>query len=83
MADEQTMRENAAALEKMTKAQEAFMKSEFHMSKQDMIALDEDGWAELLDRLFDIEIDDENRGSSRTEQHDRIVSELITMMESV
>ena len=57
------------------------MAETFRLSKQDMISLDEDGWAELLDRLFDIEIEDENRSSSKTEKHDRIVSEIITMME--
>lgn len=81
MADPETMKENAETLEKMTKEQEAFMQETFHLSKQDMISLNEDGWAELLDRLFDIEIEDENRASSKTEKHDRIVSEIITMME--
>ena len=81
MADPETMKENAEALEKMTEEQEAFMQETFRLSKQDMISLDEDGWAELLDRLFDIEIEDENRASSKTEKHDRIVSEIITMME--
>ena len=81
MADPEIMKENAEALEKMTMEQEAFMQETFHLSKQDMISLDEDGWAELLDRLFDIEIEDENRASSKTEKPDRIVSEIITMME--
>ena len=81
MADSETMKENAEALEKMTEEQEVFMQETFRLSKQDMISLDEDGWAELLDRLFDIEIEDENRSSSKTEKHDRIVSEIITMME--
>ena len=72
MADSETMKENAEALEKMTKEQETFMQETFHLSKQDMISLDEDGWAE---------IEDENRASSKTEKHDRIVSEIITMME--
>lgn len=83
MADVQTMKENEAALAKMTSGQEAFMKKEFGLTKAEMIALDEDGWEELLDRLFDIEIEDENRGSAKTEKHDRIVSEIITMMENV
>ena len=74
MADPETMKENAEALEKMTEEQEVFMQETFRLSKQDMISLDEDGWAELLDRLFDIEIEDENRSSSKTEKHDRIVS---------
>ena len=81
MADSETMKENAEALEKMTKEQETFMQETFHLSKQDMISLDEDGWAELLDRLFDSEIEDENRATSMTENHDSIVSEIITMME--
>ena len=81
MADSETMKENAEALEKMTKEQETFMQETFHLSKQDMISLNEDGWAELLDRLFDIVIEDENRASSKTEKLDRIVSEIITMME--
>lgn len=83
MTDAETMRENGEALKKMTKEQETFMVREFHMNRKDMIALDEDGWAELLDRLFDMEIEDENRGSSKTAHHDRLVSEIITMMESV
>ncbi len=83
MADQETMKENAEALRSMTKDQEAFMQQEFHMTKQDMIALDEDGWAELLDQLFDIEIDDDNRSSAKTAKHDKIVSDLIDMMESV
>ena len=65
MADPETMKENAEALEKMTEEQEAFMQETFRLSKQDMISLDEDGWAELLDRLFDIEIEDENRSSCK------------------
>lgn len=77
------MKENAEALKGMTKDQEAFMQEQFHMSKDDMIALDEDGWAGLLDELFDIEIDDDNRGSSKTAKHDKIVSDIIDMMESV
>ena len=48
-----------------------------------MINLDEDGWAELLDNLFDIEIDDDNRSSAKTAKHDKIVSDIIDMMESV
>lgn len=83
MADQETMKENAEALKSMTKDQEDFMQQEFHMSKQDMIALDEDGWAELLDQLFDIEIDDDNRSSAKTARHDKIVSDIIDMMESV
>ena len=41
MADPEIMKENAEALEKMTKEQEAFMQETFHLSKQDMISLDE------------------------------------------
>lgn len=83
MTDAETMKENAEALRNMTKEQEAFMKEEFQISKEQMTALDEDAWEELLDRLFDIEIDDENRSSARTAKHDKIVSDIITMMESV
>ena len=83
MADEKTRRENEIALRNMTKDQESFMQEQFSMSKDDMISLDEDGWAELLDRLFDIEIEDDNRASKKTAKHDKIVSDIIDMMESV
>jgi len=83
MADEETRKENMQALKGMTKDQEAFMQDQFHLSKEDMINLDEDGWAELLDNLFDIEIDDDNRSSAKTAKHDKIVSDIIDMMESV
>ncbi len=83
MADEEIMKENAEALRGMTPDQEKLMKEEFGVSKEDMIALDEDGWAELLDRLFDTEIEDDNRMSSKTAKHDRMVSQIIDMMESV
>lgn len=83
MADAETMRENEEALRGMTREQEEFMKEQFHVSKEDMIALDEDGWAELQDRLFDIEIDDDNRSDAKAAKHDKIVSDIITMMENV
>ena len=83
MADAETRKENEEALRGMTKEQEDFMKDQFGLSRVDMTELDADGWEELLDRLFDIEIDDDNRSDAKTEKHDRIVSDIITMMESV
>lgn len=83
MADQTTREENEQALKAMTADQEALMKALYGLSKEQMIDLDEDGWAELLDRLFDLEIEDENRASAKTVKHDRMVSEIITMMESV
>jgi hypothetical protein len=78
--DDERIRENEQALRHMTKEQEQFLKKNFQLSKQDLILADDVLWEETLDRLFDMEIDNENHASEKTARRDRIVSDLITMM---
>ena len=47
---------------------------------EELIEADDELWEETLDRLFDMEIDNENHASEKTARRDRIVSDLITMM---
>ena len=75
--DDERIRENERALRHMTKEQEQFLKKNFHLTKQELIDV---LWEETLDRLFDMEIDNENHASEKTARRDRIVSDLITMM---
>lgn len=78
--DDERIRENERALRHMTKEQEQFLKKSFHLTKQELIEADDVLWEETLDRLFDMEIDNENHASEKTARRDRIVSDLITMM---
>lgn len=78
--DDERIRENERALRHMTKEQEQFLKKNFHLTKQELIKADDVLWEETLDRLFDMEIDNENHASEKTARRDRIVSDLITMM---
>jgi len=78
--DDERIRENERALRHMTKEQEQFLKKSFHLTKQELIEADDELWEETLDRLFDMEIDNENHASEKTARRDRIVSDLITMM---
>ena len=78
--DDERIRENERALRHMTKEQEQFLKKNFHLTKQELIEADDVLWEEALDRLFDMEIDNENHASEKTARRDRIVSDLITMM---
>ena len=78
--DDERIRENEQALRHMTNEQEQFLKKNFQLSKQDLILADDVLWEETLDRLFDMEIDNENHASEKTARRDRIVSDLITMM---
>ena len=78
--DDERIRENERALRHMTKEQEQFLKKNFHLTKQELIEAADVLWEETLDRLFDMEIDNENHASEKTARRDRIVSDLITMM---
>ena len=78
--DDERIRENERALRHMTKEQEQFLKKNFDLTKQELIEADDVLWEETLDRLFDMEIDNENHASEKTARRDRIVSDLITMM---
>jgi hypothetical protein len=80
MADQMIQEENERALRGMTKDQEEFLKKRLHLTKQELIEMDEDQWEEVVDQLFDMEIENENRSSAKTAKTDKIVSDLISMM---
>lgn len=78
--EQEIREENARALRAMTKEQEEFLKKRLHVTKQELIDMDEDAWEEVVDQLFDMEIENENRASSKSAKTDKIVSDLISMM---